>query len=241
MEAAGNVEDKELLSEGKLYYMRCHGCSLGYKDADSGLPNYKPVGILSSMPSITSVFSRSRCQGCPQHQPLEGSNSRGRRTTQAAEWPAELDKLVADAIIQQVLIDEADDGRHVLLVDQFRMPLGRRCIELPAGLVGDDNAGEPAAIAAARELEEETGYRAGRMEDLGEFFSSPGMVSESFTLFRAHDLTRVGDGGGVEGEDIVVHRAPLASLEAQIARWRDEGYAMDVKLLLLMGAGILPR
>ena len=138
-------------------------------------------------------------------------------------------------------VEETAEGPHVILVDQYRVPLGRRCIELPAGLVGDDNAGEPAAIAAARELEEETGYRAGRMEDLGEFFSSPGMVSESFTLFRAHDLTRVGDGGGVEGEDIVVHRAPLASLEAQIARWRDEGYAMDVKLLLLMGAGILPR
>lgn len=138
-------------------------------------------------------------------------------------------------------VEETAEGPHVILVDQYRVPLGRRCIELPAGLVGDDNAGEPAAIAAARELEEETGYRAGRMEDLGEFFSSPGMVSESFTLFRAHGLTRVGDGGGVEGEDIVVHRAPLARLEAQIARWRDEGYAMDVKLLLLMGAGILPR
>ena len=138
-------------------------------------------------------------------------------------------------------VEESADGPHVILVDQYRVPLGRRCIELPAGLVGDDNADEPAAIAAARELEEETGYRAGRMEDLGEYFSSPGMVSESFTLFRAHDLTRVGDGGGVEGEDIVVHRVPLASLEAQIARWRGEGYAMDVKLLLLLGAGILPR
>lgn len=138
-------------------------------------------------------------------------------------------------------VDEAAEEPHVILVDQYRVPLGRRCIELPAGLVGDDTADEPAAIAAARELEEETGYRAGRMEDLGEYFSSPGMVSESFTLFRAHDLTRAGDGGGVEGEDIVVHRVSLASLEAQIARWRDAGYAMDVKLLLLLGAGILPR
>lgn len=138
-------------------------------------------------------------------------------------------------------VEDAADGPHVILVDQYRVPLGRRCIELPAGLVGDDNADEPAAIAAARELEEETGYRAGRMEDLGEFFSSPGMVSESFTLFRAHELIRVGDGGGVAGEDIVVHRVPLASLEAQIARWRGEGYAMDVKLLLLLGAGILPH
>jgi ADP-ribose pyrophosphatase len=132
-----------------------------------------------------------------------------------------------------------DDGSHVLLVDQYRVPLGKRCIELPAGLVGDDVESEESALAGARELEEETGYRAGRLDSLGEFYSSPGMVSESFTLFRAHDLVRTGDGGGVGGEDIRVHRVPLAGLADQIAKWRDEGYAMDVKLLLLLGAGFL--
>jgi len=136
-------------------------------------------------------------------------------------------------------IDEAEDGRHVLLVDQYRVPLGRRCIELPAGLVGDEEEGEDASIAAARELEEETGFLPGRLESLGQYFSSPGMVSESFTLFRAHDLVKTGEGGGVEGEDIVVHRVPLATLHEQIADWRAQGYAMDVKLLLLLGAGML--
>lgn len=136
-------------------------------------------------------------------------------------------------------IEEAADGRHVLLVDQFRVPLGRRCIELPAGLVGDHDEGEEAALAATRELEEETGYLPGRMEALGEFYSSPGMVSESFTLFRAHDLVKTGEGGGVEGEDIRVHRVPLAGFQEQIAAWRAEGFAIDVKLLLLLGAGIV--
>ena len=136
-------------------------------------------------------------------------------------------------------IDEGADGRHVILVDQYRVPLGRRCIELPAGLVGDEEAGEDAAIAASRELEEETGYRAGRLESLGQFFSSPGMVSESFSLFRAHDLLRTGEGGGVEDEDIRVHRIPLATIAGQIATWRAEGYAIDVKLLLLLGAGMI--
>ncbi|MFZ2995315.1 NUDIX hydrolase [Sphingobium sp.] len=136
-------------------------------------------------------------------------------------------------------IDEGADGRHVILVDQYRVPLGRRCIELPAGLVGDQEAGEDSAIAAGRELEEETGYRPGSLESLGEFFSSPGMVSESFTLFRAHDLVRTGDGGGVDGEDIAVHRVPLASIADQIAAWRADGYAIDVKLLLLLGAGMM--
>lgn len=136
-------------------------------------------------------------------------------------------------------IDETPDGRHVLLVDQFRVPLGRRCIELPAGLVGDHDAKEEAALAATRELEEETGYRPGRMEALGEFYSSPGMVSESFTLFRAHDLVRTGEGGGVDGEDIRVHRVPLAGLAEQVETWRGEGFAIDVKLLLLLGAEIV--
>ncbi|QGP77608.1 NUDIX hydrolase [Sphingobium sp. CAP-1] len=136
-------------------------------------------------------------------------------------------------------IDEAADGRHVLLVDQYRVPLGRRCIELPAGLVGDEEEGEEASLAAARELEEETGYRPGRLESLGQYYSSPGMVSESFTLFRAHDLVKTGDGGGVAGEDIHVHRVPLTALPDRIASWRAEGYAMDVKLLLLLGANMI--
>ena len=138
-----------------------------------------------------------------------------------------------------VAIDEAADGRHILLVDQYRVPLGRRCIELPAGLVGDHDAGEDTTIAAARELEEETGYRPARLESLGQFYSSPGMVSESFTLFRAHGLTKTGDGGGVDGEDIIVHRVGIGRLADQVATWRAEGYAIDVKLLLLLGAGIV--
>ncbi|MEY4269400.1 MAG: hypothetical protein RLZZ58_616, partial [Pseudomonadota bacterium] len=91
-------------------------------------------------------------------------------------------------------IDDAADGRHILLVEQFRVPLGMACIELPAGLVGDDVAGEDPAIAAARELEEETGYRAAQIDNLGRYYSSPGMVSESFTLVRATDLTKVSEG-----------------------------------------------
>ncbi|OHC90110.1 MAG: NUDIX hydrolase [Sphingomonadales bacterium GWF1_63_6] len=140
--------------------------------------------------------------------------------------------------IQAAVILAIDDG-HILLVDQYRVPLGQRCIELPAGLVGDEAAGEDSSIAAARELEEETGYRPARLTSLGQFFSSPGMVSESFTLFRAHDLEKTGEGGGVEGEDIIVHRIPLTTLPDQVAAWRAQGYAMDVKLLLLLGAGMM--
>lgn len=140
--------------------------------------------------------------------------------------------------IQAAVILAIDDG-HVLLVEQYRVPLGAPCLELPAGLVGDEEAGEPAELAAARELEEETGYRAGAIESAGRFASSPGMVSETFTLFVARDLVKVSEGGGVPGENIVVHRVPLADMAAFVAARRAEGMMMDVKLLLLLGHGLI--
>lgn len=136
-------------------------------------------------------------------------------------------------------IDDAPDGRHILLVEQYRVPLGKPCLELPAGLVGDDEAGEETAIAAARELEEETGYRAARWDVAGEFYSSPGMVSESFTLLIARDLTRVGDGGGVSGENIIVHRVALAGLAEFVTAKRAGGRGIDVRVAMLLVGGWL--
>ena len=145
--------------------------------------------------------------------------------------------------IRAAVILAVDAEDHVILVEQYRVPLGKICVELPAGLIGDheDVVGEDPAIAAARELEEETGYRAGRIENLGEFYSSPGMVSESFTLFSAHDLQRIGPGGGVPGENITVHRVPRAGLGAFIADRRAQGDAIDVKLLTLLGVEFLQQ
>jgi ADP-ribose pyrophosphatase len=133
----------------------------------------------------------------------------------------------------------AVDAGHVLLVEQYRVPIGARCLELPAGLVGDEEEGEAVAVAAIRELEEETGYRAGRMVELGRFHASPGMSSEGFTLLRAEGLTKVGEGGGTAGEDIVVHRVKLEEVPAFAAARRAEGVAMDSKLLLLLGPALL--
>lgn len=129
----------------------------------------------------------------------------------------------------------AIDDDHLILVEQYRIPIAKRCIELPAGLVGDDHDGESIELAAIRELEEETGYRAEAMELLGEYVTSPGMVTERFTLVRARGLDRVGEGGGVPGEDITVHRVPLAGLTQFIAARRAEGMAIDSKLLILLG------
>lgn len=137
--------------------------------------------------------------------------------------------------IKAAVILAIDDG-HVLLVEQYRVPLGKNCIELPAGLVGDHdhNTDEEISVAAVRELEEETGYRAQTMEDCGEFYSSPGMVSESFSLFKAYGLTKVSAGGGVDGENIAVHRVALGELDEFVAQKRKEGAGIDVRLLMLL-------
>ncbi|MDP1908965.1 MAG: NUDIX hydrolase [Hyphomicrobium sp.] len=130
-----------------------------------------------------------------------------------------------------VVIVAMHDGKFVL-VEQMRVPLGRRCIELPAGLVGDeDDLG--IEDTAAKELEEETGFLCDRIERLGEFFSSPGMVAEGFALVRAHDLR---PGGNKIEDDLDVHLVAPDDVARFIATKRAEGIAIDVKLLLLLGA-----
>ena len=144
--------------------------------------------------------------------------------------------------IRAAVILAIEDG-HVLLVEQYRVPLGKACLELPAGLIGDhDDAAdedppEEPLEAAGRELEEETGWRAERLEAVGEFYSSPGMVSEDFILVRATGLTRIGPGGGTDGEDITVHRVPLAELAVFVEDRRRAGVGIDVRIMGLLLAG----
>lgn len=144
--------------------------------------------------------------------------------------------------IRAAVVLAVEDG-HVLLVEQYRVPLGRNCLEMPAGLIGDGvgEEDEETLMAAGRELQEETGYRADTLTEIDTFYSSPGMISENFTLVRATGLTKVGDGGGVDSEDITVHRVPLAEVAEFIDSKRAAGVAMDVKLLLLLGTRIFGK
>lgn len=135
--------------------------------------------------------------------------------------------------VRAVVILAEFEGKTIL-IDQERIAVGGRCLELPAGLVGDENPDASVEDTAIKELEEETGFTAKRIERLGDFHASPGMLSESFTLVRAHGITRSGDGGGTEHEDIEVHLVPREDIPAFIEQKRAEGFAVDVKLLLFL-------
>ena len=120
----------------------------------------------------------------------------------------------------------------IVFVEQWREAIRSRTIEMPAGLVGDlaGGAGESAVTAAEREILEETGYRAGRIDFLMSGPSSAGMSNEMIAFVRAHDLVREHAGGGDHSEDIRVHEVP----RAQAARWllerMHEGFSIDPKL-----------
>ena len=134
-----------------------------------------------------------------------------------------------------LLRDETRDT--ILLTRQFRMPAylnghpDGMLLEAPAGLLDDDEGAED---AIRREAEEETGYRVDRVTRIGEYFMSPGSVTERIAFFtgsyRAGE--RVSDGGGVagEGEDIEIVEVTLAEAIAMVER----GEIVDGKTVLLL-------
>jgi ADP-ribose pyrophosphatase len=130
-----------------------------------------------------------------------------------------------------VIVAVTADGRLVL-VEQYRPAVQQRVIELPAGLVGDVEGRHAESLldAAARELEEETGYRADTMVPLFEGPIAVGVSDETVSFFDARGLVRVGAGGGDETEDIAVHEVPLAELDAFLASQRAQGLAVDPKI-----------
>ena len=129
-----------------------------------------------------------------------------------------------------VIVIAVTPADEVLFVEQFRVPLGARTIEMPAGLVGDDHAQDTLEAAARRELIEETGWSPGKVEVLLVGPTSSGMSNERIAFVRARELTRVGDGGGVDNEDIIVHTVPRKDAPAWLMRKHAEGFELDLKL-----------
>ncbi|HDS0921682.1 MULTISPECIES: NUDIX hydrolase [Stenotrophomonas] len=119
---------------------------------------------------------------------------------------------------------------NVLFVEQFRVPLQANTIEMPAGLVGDIDAGESIEASAVRELEEETGWTADHAEVLMIGPTSSGASSEKIAFVRATGLRKVGEGGGDASEDITVHEVPRARAAAWLVEKMGQGYQLDAKL-----------
>ena len=142
-----------------------------------------------------------------------------------------------------VIVALTDEGR-LLLVEQYRIPVGCPVIELPAGLVGDvpetespapghspaDHAAAELAETVRRELLEETGYQAAGMRLLGGGPVSAGLSNEVITFFHATGLRRLNQGGGVDHEQITVHELPLAELDAWLEKRIAEGLMVDPKI-----------
>lgn len=129
-----------------------------------------------------------------------------------------------------VIIIAVTPADEVLFVEQFRVPLGARTIEMPAGLVGDDRTDDTLTDAARRELIEETGWSPGRVEILLTGPTSAGMSNERIAFVRASDLVKVGDGGGVDNEDITVHAVRRREVPSWLMQKQSEGYELDLKL-----------
>ncbi|HET6603873.1 MAG TPA: NUDIX hydrolase [Xanthomonadaceae bacterium] len=129
-----------------------------------------------------------------------------------------------------VIIVAVTPQDKVVFVEQFRIPLGQPTIEMPAGLVGDQEGEDTIERAAIRELEEETGWRARHVDFLCQGPTSAGMSNEVVAFVRARGLQRVGAGGGDDSEQITVHEVPCEEAAAWLSARAAAGYAIDAKL-----------
>ena len=129
-----------------------------------------------------------------------------------------------------VLVPVTDTG-ELVLVEQYRIPVKSRVLELPAGLVGDNgDFEEDFQIAANRELVEETGFSAASLEELLTSPSTPGMSDEMVTIYYASGLERVGPGGGDGNEDITVRLVPIKNAVEWLEARQAEGIMLDPKI-----------
>ncbi len=133
-----------------------------------------------------------------------------------------------------VLIVPITDEGEIVLNEQFRIPVGKRVIELPAGLVGDESGQEAETLeeGARRELHEETGYDAERLELVTSGPPSAGITDEMVSIYLATGLTKSGEGGGTESEGIVVHRVPLGEIDGWLQARVEEGLLIDPKIFI---------
>jgi ADP-ribose pyrophosphatase len=129
------------------------------------------------------------------------------------------------------IVAVTDDGK-LLLIEQYRAPVGKVVIEIPAGLAGDVEGQEleELATAARRELMEETGYEAAEMTYLADGAASAGITDEVITLFRATGVKKTGSGEGDGSEQITTHLVPVEEAFQWLDTQRRAGKIVDLKV-----------
>ncbi len=129
------------------------------------------------------------------------------------------------------IVAVTEEGK-LILIEQYRPPVGKWVIEIPAGLAGDTAGREQEAMAeaAGRELLEETGYESQEMIYITEGAGLPGLTDETTAVYLARGLKKVGPGGGDDSESIRVHEVPLGQVPAWLDRMRRTGRMIDLRV-----------
>lgn len=131
----------------------------------------------------------------------------------------------------------AVDGDEIVMIRQYRTPLDRAILELPAGKL--DVPGEEPRAAAARELAEETGFVAGNLELISRYFTSPGYSDEFVIIYLATDLKAVDMNRiGPEEEAAEIVRVPIKDIPQILPSVEDSKTVIGLQALLLLQAGI---
>lgn len=121
---------------------------------------------------------------------------------------------------------------EVVLIRQYRTPVGRPVLEIPAGKL--DVPGEDPKAAARRELQEEAGYRASELTEVAHFFTSPGFFDEEMTVYLATGLTRVeSEPKGAEELAAEIVHIPIADLPAMLPDIEDAKSLIGLMAFLL--------
>ncbi|QDT34247.1 NUDIX hydrolase [Thalassoglobus polymorphus] len=136
-----------------------------------------------------------------------------------------------------VAIVAVTTDQQLVLTEQFRPPIQKKVVDLPAGLAGDIAGEEQESFesAARRELIEETGFVGETFEYIFSGPSSAGMTTEMIDFYLACDVEQVEEGGGDETEDIKVHVIPMKKIKAWLKRKETSKTCIDPKVYAALG------
>jgi len=195
----------------------------------SACRDVRPYGVNAlSIPGESNLHSTKKAMGFMDIEPIEVlAEGKYLKLVKAGCWE------YADRTrgIRAVAIVAVTRNQELILTEQFRVPIGKPVIDLPAGLVGDEAGQEDEAdeLAARRELLEETGFEARTLKPIVSGPTTAGMATEIVTIYLATGVRQVNAGGGVTGEEIQVHVVPLTKVMSWLKRSARDGKLIDVK------------